>query len=206
MMAKQYSILLKAASVRQVMSEFFPKPNDRVLIVNAGSGELALAVHKKYHESVKLDCYEHSSILFGILSEKLRSGVNIEKKSWRQIDFPEESFDWIISMNDLEFLKPKEREIFFEHLAPLLKNNGKMIITAYKPVGIFAWFRQLDWKLLHRGYYEPVDRRKMKNLFQKNSLKLLKTKIMNVLKNQHLVVMKTVKTADAEKIMKRMKR
>ncbi|MBU0461297.1 MAG: class I SAM-dependent methyltransferase [Nanoarchaeota archaeon] len=191
--AKKHAILLKAASVNALMSEALPKPGDRVLIINSGSGELPLAMLDKYKHAIDVVCTESSTHLLEMTKEKTNQFSNIKLVNSRLASFPfaDNSFDIIITANDIEFVKNKQS--LFREIKRMLKQKGYLFLTSYYPVGVMAWFMELDWRIFDDHYFGKVDRKKLSKLFKETGFKLLRSKTMPVMGKQSIFFTKSVK-------------
>ena len=193
MTAKKHAVLLKVASVDAVMKELFPKPGDRILIINSGTGDLPLALLKKFTAMIDVVCTDHTSDMIDLTRGKTKdfSNIKVQRSKINELHFAENSFDIVMTLNDVEFISNKPR--FMQNITRVLKPKGCVLMTSYCPVGVMAWFRELDWKVFDRDYFGRVDRKKTKILFSEAGLKLLRTKKMRVFGKQEVFYAKGVK-------------
>ena len=193
MTAKKYAVLLKVASVGAVMKELFPKPGDRILIINSGAGDLPLALLKKFTTMIDVVCTDHNHHMIDMTKEKTKdfSNIKVQMSKINELEFAKNSFDAVITLNDIEFISNKPR--FMKNIAHVLKPKGSLLMTSYNPVGLMAWFKEFDWRVFDKDYFGRVDRKKTKTLFNEAGIRLLRSKKMRVFGKQEIFYAKGVK-------------
>jgi len=104
----------------------------RILDIGCGRGELAIYLVKKGYEVVGVD-YSRAAINFAEkekrkLPLKQRNKLKLIVLDAKKINFNENYFDYIISINVFEHLYPEELGIVMNKISKVLKPNGVLFV------------------------------------------------------------------------------
>jgi ubiquinone/menaquinone biosynthesis C-methylase UbiE len=124
--------------LKSVMAEMDLKQGKIVLDAGAGTGNLAVMIAKTGAEVVGLDS---SEVGLDIFKKKLPASKAVLHDLKHPIPFPDNSFDYICSINTLFAIDSVHREKICREFYRLLKPGGKLIMTnlskGYRPIRIY---------------------------------------------------------------------
>jgi ubiquinone/menaquinone biosynthesis C-methylase UbiE len=125
--------------LRSVIAEMDLDGGRIVLDAGAGTGNLAVLIAKTGAQVVGLDS---SEIGLEIFKKKLPGSRAVLQDLKHAIPFPDNSFDYICSVNTLFAIDPGHRQKICREFHRLLKPGGKIIMTnlsvGYKPIRIYV--------------------------------------------------------------------
>ncbi len=111
----------------QVLGMMGDLAGKKVLDVGAGTGRLAIELARLGAEVIALDV---SGSMLRVLEQKARKAgikINTVVGDAENLDFPDHSFDWIISTFVIVHLK--DPKYFFIEAYRVLKDGGKLLVT-----------------------------------------------------------------------------
>ena len=124
--------------LKSVMAEMDLGREKIVLDAGAGTGNLAVLIAQTRAEVVGLDS---SEVGLEIFKKKLPASKAVLRDLKHPIPFPNNSFDYICSINTLFAIDSVHREKICKEFYRLLKPGGKLIMTnlskGYRPIQIY---------------------------------------------------------------------
>lgn len=154
---------------RQILRQTIIKRSElKILDIGCGTGE-TLSFLENYLDNPKLYGIDNSKI--AIDYAKKRGHKNIRQVNALKLPYKDNTFDYILLLDviehiedDLSLLKEAKR---------VLKRNGRIIITA--PALQFIWSEHDS----QQGHFRRYTRTRLKNLAQKNKLKVSRISYFN---------------------------
>ena len=141
--------------LKSVMAEMDLKQGNVVLDAGAGTGNLAVMIAQTGAEVVGLDSSEVGLVMF---NKKLPASKTVLQDLKHPIPFPDNSFDYICSINTLFAIDSVHREKICREFYRLLKPEGKLIMTnlskGYRPIRIYVAHMREEVKRF--GFYKAI--------------------------------------------------
>ena len=120
----------------EALSELNAKSGDRILDVGCGWGYATMLANSKGAHAFGVDI-EHEALVFGqALAQENDLLVSLKYGDAISLDFPDEYFDHIISIETLEHITPEERMQALREMKRCLRRRGRIVISTPNPLGI----------------------------------------------------------------------
>lgn len=144
--------LQKALWKQSLFSQVVGK-SQRVLEVGCGEGFLSIALSKSGNIVTGIDVSDTCILVANRNKSRFSAEmVNFSVMNATKLDFPENSFDWVISVDLLEHLHPQDSRLHVLEAARVLKSKGKyLLVTPNASAGIHAGdvhIKEYDYKEL----------------------------------------------------------
>lgn len=165
---------------RQILKQSINrKRNLKILDIGCGTGE-TLTFLKNYLDSPKL--YGIDSSPTAIKFAQSRGHCNISKVDAKKLNFKDSTFDYILLLDVIEHIKD-DISVLIE-ANRVLKNNGKIIITA--PALKFIWSKHDT----SQGHYRRYVRRRIRKISLKANLKIKRISYFNFFLSPTVIVVR----------------
>lgn len=154
-------------SVSFVVKHIELKPGMKVLDVGCGRGDIVVYYAQKGIEAYGIDYAKAGIVIANEVKEKqkkeIQKYIHFSLMNAKKLDFPDNFFDAIISIDVFEHLYKEELEVALSEIRRVLKNDGTLLVNT-EPNKIYLDF----W---HRYYVYPVSTMlvTLSNLFTKSA-------------------------------------
>ncbi|OGH21556.1 MAG: 16S rRNA (cytosine(1402)-N(4))-methyltransferase [Candidatus Levybacteria bacterium RIFCSPLOWO2_01_FULL_38_13] len=130
------------AFYEQIISHIEPKDGDKILDVGTGTGNLAIAIKRKYPKTEVTGVDPDPKIL-KIARKKIKKskiGIKIFKAAAQSLSFEDESFDFVVSSLVVHHIPRQVKKKAFLKMRRVLKENGTILIVDFGiPKNIFLY-------------------------------------------------------------------
>jgi ubiquinone/menaquinone biosynthesis C-methylase UbiE len=139
------------ATTRQTMARIKVQPQDRVLDVGCGTGELLTRLAAKYPEA-RLAGLDPVPEMLKVARRKLSAKVELRVGWANELPWPDDSFDIVVSCNMFHYITHPVEAV--REMERVLRPRGKMVITDWCDDYIACRVCNLYLRLTAKAHYK----------------------------------------------------